>query len=212
MNKFLVLCSIFSILIISFFAIELFSQKGDDKINGFNQSIKFESDKKYQKALEALTKIYDDNKSDYLINLRLGWLYYMTADYSKSKDFYQNALNLHPTGIEPMLGLTLPLAALNEWDNVKTIYLNILKLDPGNYTANLRLGQYYNYRKDYKTAQTYLEKMKNLYPGLYEVNLSLGWTYFYLGKTAAAKELFTNALMLSAGDTLALQGLKLIRN
>jgi hypothetical protein len=50
----------------------------------------------------------------------------------------------------------------------------------------------------------------NLYPAEYEPNLSLGWTYYYLGNKSRAKELLTNALMLSPNDKLAKEGLELL--
>ncbi len=193
------------------FAITASSQSNEDRIKAFNTSIKLEGEKNYKKAIETLMKNYESYKGDYLYNLRLGWLYYLNAGYDNSIKYYKAAGNLKPSSVEFMLGITLPLAAKENWDEVKKQYENILKLDPKNYTANLRLGQIYLTRQDYQSAKKYLEAVHNLYPGEYEPNLSLGWTFYYLGNKTKAKELLTNALMLSQDDKLAKEGLELLK-
>lgn len=193
------------------FAITASSQSNEDKVKAFNSSIKLESEKNTKKAIETLMKNYESNKGDYLYNLRLGWLYYLNAGYDNSIKYYKAAGSLKPSSVEFMLGITLPLAAKENWDEVKKQYENILKLDPKNYTANLRLGQIYLNSQNYQNAKKYLEVVHNLYPGEYEPNLSLGWTFYYLGNKPKAKELLTNALMLSPDDKLAKEGLNFLK-
>ncbi|MBI5727903.1 MAG: tetratricopeptide repeat protein [Ignavibacteriales bacterium] len=211
MKKF-TLISLLALSFISiFFITDLLSQKGEDKITAFNTSLTLETNKDYQKAIDELLKVYENEKKDYLINLRLGWLSYLKKDYAKSKEYYQIALSLNKKSVEAMLGITLPLSALNEWENVRQTYKDILAIDPNNYTANLRLGQSYLFLQDYRSALKHLEKVKSMFPGDYETNTSLGWTCFYLGKKSEAKDLFITTLMISPGDTLAQKGLKLVR-
>ncbi|MBI2418718.1 MAG: hypothetical protein HYV28_12615 [Ignavibacteriales bacterium] len=135
----------------------------------------------------------------------------LESSKAKSKEYYQIALSLNKKSVEAMLGITLPLSALNEWENVRQTYKDILAIDPNNYTANLRLGQSYLFLQDYRSALKHLEKVKQMFPGDYETNTSLGWTCFYLGKKSEAKDLFITTLMISPGDTLAQKGLKLVR-
>lgn len=210
MKKFVFISTAFSIVILMFFAVKLNSKTPDEKVKAFNESIKLESDGKIDKAIEPLLKIYNTAKENYLINLRLGWLYYQKKDYSRSKDYYSEAIRLNPKSIDAKLGLTLPLSALNEWNKVKELYLDILKSNSMDYTANLRLGQIYLQNGDYNNAKKYLEIAYNTFPSYYEPNLSLGWTYYYLGIRDKAKILLTQALMLSEGDKLASEGLKLL--
>lgn len=194
-----------------FFISDLLSQKGNEKITNFNASITLENKKEYKKAIDELLKIYDAEKNDYLINLRLGWLSYMLKDYTKSKEYYQSAIGINKKSVEAMLGLTLPLSALNEWDAVRQAYKDILQIDPNNYTANLRLGQGYLYLQDYRSALKHLEKVKTMFPSDYETNTSLSWVYYYLGKKTEARDLFINTLMISPGDTLAQKGYNLVK-
>lgn len=205
----------YSLLAIAVILIIFITQAGsllqDEKITAFNASLVYEGQGDYKKATDELLKVYEKNKSNYLFNVRLGWLYYETKDYSNSKKYYQEAIKINQTSIEALTGITLPLAALKEWNEVQAAYENILKIDPNHYTANLRLGQIYLANASYANAKKYLETANHQYPAEYEPNLSLGWTYYYLGNTAKAKELLTNALMLSPNDSLATQGLKLVR-
>jgi tetratricopeptide (TPR) repeat protein len=211
MKKYVVISTASIAIILIFFAITLNSQTADEKVKLFNESIKHENNNSIDKAIESLKSVYDMNKDNYLINLRLGWLYYQKKDYSKSRDFYSEAVKINPKSIEAKLGLTLPLSAKNEWNKVKEQYFDVLKIDAMDYTANLRLGQIFLQNADYNNAKKYLEIAYNSFPSYYEPNLSLGWTYYYLGNKDKARELLTQALMLNEGDALAQEGLKLLR-
>ncbi len=211
MKKFVITSVVFITMILLFFAIKLNSSTSDEKVKPFNESIKFEKNGSLDKAIESLKSIYTSNKNNYLLNLRLGWLYYQKKDYSKSSEYYSEAIKINPKSIEAKLGLTLPLSAKNEWDKVKEQYLDILKINDMDYSANLRLGQIFLQNSDYDNAKKHLEIAYNSFPSYYEPNLSLGWTYYYLGAKDKAKMLFTQTLMLNEGDSLAEEGLKLIR-
>jgi tetratricopeptide (TPR) repeat protein len=211
MKKYVIISMLFVGMIVTVFAISTHPDNPDSKIKIFNQSIAYESEMNYKKALETMVSSYEDNKNDYLFNLRLGWLYYLNEKYDSSIKYYTNSKKIKQSAIEPMLGLTLPLAAQDKWDEVKKQYEAVLGADPKNFTANLRLGQIYLNGTDYQNAKKYLEVVHNLYPAEYEPNLSLGWTYYYLGNKSKAKELLTNALMLSPNDKLAKEGLELLK-
>lgn len=211
MKKYVLISFTLIAIILLFFAISINSQTTDEKIKSFNESVKHENNKNLDKAIESLKSVYDENKDNYLINLRLGWLYYQKKDYSKSKDFYLQAIKFNPKSLDAKLGLTMPLSAKNEWEKVKEQYFEILKINVMDYTANLRLGQIFLQNADYNNAKKHLEAAYNSYPSYYEPNLSLGWTYYYLGNKEKAKTLLTQALMLNEGDSLAEEGLKLIR-
>jgi tetratricopeptide (TPR) repeat protein len=198
-------------IIMLFFVTQLLSQQKDSRISAFNSSVKYELKGDYKNALSELQKIYSENKNNYLINLRLGWLYYSSKEYNKSFEFYSAAAKLNPESVEAKIGLTYPLSSMGKWNDIVDIYKNILKVENNNYTANLRLGQIYLERFDYPTAKKYLEKVQTLYPGEFEPNLSLGYTYYYLGNNQKAKELFTYALMLDENNALASAGLKLVK-
>lgn len=211
MKKYLSIGIILSVIVLLFFVVKLNSKTADEKVKSFNESIKHETNGNLDKAIESLKAIYPSNKDNYLINIRLGWLYYQKKDYPKSKEYYSQAVSLNPKSIEAKFGLTLPLSVNNEWEKIKELYLDVLKINAMDYTANLRLGQIYLQNSDYNNAKKHLEIAYNSYPSYYEPNLSLGWTYYYLGIKDKAKMLLTQALMLNEGDQLAEEGLKLLR-
>jgi len=213
MKKFIYYIGIFIVLVSTIILNRVvFSQQNDSKIKAFNNSINQALKGNYQKAIDELINIYKDNSNDYLVNLRLGYLYYLQKNYDESINYYRKAINLtNQKAIEPLLGLTLPIAAKERWSELEKIYFEVLALDQKNYTANLRLGQMYFNRKEYLKAETYLKQVFDLYPSDYETNLYLGWTYFYLNKKSEARKHFINALMVSENDKSAMEGLKLVK-
>ncbi|MCF8355971.1 MAG: tetratricopeptide repeat protein [Melioribacteraceae bacterium] len=177
----------------------------------FNKSIEEEEIGNYTGAISELNEIYKEVPDDYLINLRLGWLYYQDKNYDESIKYYSKALEESDESIEAWLGLTFPYSGLEDWGTVKDIYQKILDKDELHYTANLRLGQILLNTGNYVNAKVYLQKLYELYPSDYEINLYLGWTYYYLGDKSKAQNHFTHALIASPDDSSAKEGLRVSR-
>lgn len=203
---------IIMVLLPIFISVAQYNNSSDTKLLTFKNSIQEESIGKYAQAILTLMKIYDKYSDEYIINLRLGWLYYLNKDYDSSIKYYESALAIsYNKSIEAMLGVTLPFAARDDWDKVKDYYNIILDSDENNYTANLRLGQIDLNTENYLSAKSYLSKLIEMYPGDYETNLYLAWTYYYLGDNSTAYDLFIEVLTLNPGDESALEGLKLVQ-
>jgi tetratricopeptide (TPR) repeat protein len=189
-----------------------------------NQSIDLENEGKIKEAIATLDEFYPQNKTNYLLNLRLGYLHYQDSAFTKSVSFYETAIKLSPASVEARLGLRLPYVKNGQWTKVEELYNQILKLDPNNKEANLRLGQMYYYsglekfkesfnkaKPLWEKSKNFLEKVLNPYPSDYEANLAYGYTMYALGYNDKARASFNNVLMVSKGDTLAIQGLGLIK-
>ncbi len=187
----------------------VFSQNGKEVQAAFSKSYTSEYEYNYSAAIDAIKKVYDEKS--YEMNLRLGWLYYLSGKQVESSQFYQKAIKLMPLSIEARLGYVLPQVSLNNWTNVKTTYLDILKIDPKNSTANYRLGLIHYYAKEYKIAIKYFETIANLYPFDYDSILMYAWTNYQLGKHREAKVLFQRVLLIKPNDESALEGLGLIK-
>lgn len=199
--------------LVTIFMISVFNLKAQDTTGtalskAFETSYIFEEATQYVKAITPLKNMYSAGSYD--INLRLGWLYYLSANYTESVKYYKKAVSLKPKSVEAKFGYVLPLAALGNYDSVKVQYEKILVIDPLNSKANYWMGYIYYYKADYKTAQTYLEKVSALYPFDYDITLMLAWTYLKLDKKTEAKELFRRVLCIKPSDTSALEGLKLL--
>ncbi len=195
------------IIMLALSPILLTNAQSNKKVSAFSKSIAEEKNGNYTKAISDMNQLYEEYKNDYLVNLRLGWLYYMNKQYDKSERFYKAALSISSNSIEAMLGLTYPYSAQDKWNEIKDLYKKILTKDSFNYTANLRLGQIYLNSKDFLNARKYLEKNFKEYPSDYDTNLSLGYVYLNLGDKTHASECFINALSVSPGDTTATEAL-----
>lgn len=157
----------------------------------FSKSYLFEYETQYNKAIKALQDLNADN---YEINLRLGWLFYLSKDYAKSEVHYKKAVTLETSSVEARFGLVLPLSAEGNWNQVVTVYLEILKYDPNNSIANYRIASIYYNRKDYNSAVTYITRVIKMYPFDYDSNLLYGKTLLAQGKTNDARKFIEKAL------------------
>jgi len=175
----------------------------------FTKSYESEQAGNYNTAINDLKSVY--NKDSYVINLRLGWLYYLAKNYTESVKFYNIAIALKPYAIEARFGCIKPLSAIENWEAVKTHYLQIIKIDPQNTVANYWLGVIYYNQKNYGSAANLFGRNINLYPLDYDSVIMLAWTKLNLGKSTDAKVLFNQALILRPDDSSALEGLKKIK-
>jgi len=207
MDNLKILTLVLSILLISFNG---YSQTTEKTIQeAFSNSYMQEYAGEYNKAVDALKKVYSEKS--YEINLRLGWLMYMSGLFTESLAYYQKASDLMPYSVEAKLGYIYPAAALGNWEQVIKQYNDILKIDAKNATANYRLGLIYYGREDYNTAYKYFEQVINLYPFDYYYTLYFAWTNLRLGKNREAKVLFNKVLLIQPNDESALEGLGLIK-
>jgi len=187
----------------------LWAQNAATTQAAFVKSFESEKSGNYVAAINTMKTIY---KADsYIINIRLGWLYYLAKQYTESIKYYEKSISLKPYAIEARFGCVKPLSAVENWDKVKANYVEILKIDPQNTLANYWLGVIYYNRKDFVSATKLFEKVVNLYPLDYDSVIMLAWSKLSTGKAADAKVLFTHALILRPNDSSALDGLKRIK-
>ena len=197
-----------NILFLVLMPLHLFSQDVDKRIKAFQQSYALESTGELQRSAEVLRAVYDEKS--YEVNLRLGWLTYLTGSFIESTSYYNRAISIMPYAIEPRLGIVNPMAAMGNWDQVIGQYEKILAIDPNNSVVNYRLGVIYYNRDNYVISHQYLEKTVNLYPFDIDGLLMLAWCKFRLKQYREAKILFQRALMHTPNNASALEGLSLI--
>jgi tetratricopeptide (TPR) repeat protein len=177
--------------------------------NRFKASYEKENEGDYNGAIDIIKGAYDE--ASYEINLRLGWLHYMSGLFTESSTYYQRAMSLKPYAIEPVLGYVMPVSAMGNWEIVRNQYLQILEKDPANTLVNYRMGLIYYGIQDYETAAGYFKNVVNLYPFDYDAVIMLAWSDYFLGKYREAKVLFSKALLILPGNESAMEGLSLIK-
>ncbi len=181
----------------------------DSVIKAFEDSYKLEKVGKYEEALTSVKSVY--NEDCYEINLRLGWLAYLSGKFTESIAFYNNAVNKYPLSVEARLGLVLPLSAMGNWNQIIEHYNKILDVDSKNTLVNYRLGVIYYERKEYNKSEAYLKKVINLYPFDHDSLLILAWVKFRQGNFNHAKVLFNKVLLSNPADASAREGLALVK-
>lgn len=189
--------------------LQLNAQNNQEVLDAFTKSYSYENEGEYTKAIAQLKNVYDENS--YEINLRLGWLNYLSGLFSESMPYYEKCILLKPLSIEARLGIVLPASSMGNWNQVEKRYREILEIDPENSLVNYRMGLIFYGREDYQTAFNYFEKVVNHYPFDYDSVIMLAWTNYMMGKSREAKVLFQKALLNQPGSESALEGLSLIK-
>ena len=187
----------------------LYAQDFDKLQEAFKQSYELEYSGEYSKAISLLKEVY--NEDSYEINLRLGWLTYLSGNFTEAIPYYMKSVKMKPLSVEARLGLVYPASAMGNWTHVENMYREILEIDTENSLVNYRMGLIYYGREDYNTAEKYFEKVINLYPFGYDGIIMMAWANFKLEKHREAKVLFQKALLISPGDESALKGLELLK-
>ena len=175
----------------------------------FKMSYEYEAVKNYEAAINTLNSLYSE--TSYEINLRMGWLYYLSGKHKESITYYTKAGELMPAATEPKWAIINPYTRLENYVEIEKVYLSILKIDSKNTSANYYLAMIYYYRKDYINAKKHFDVCLNLAPFGYNNLLMSAWTNYYLGNKNEASVLFNKALLYSPNDKSALEGLSLIK-
>jgi tetratricopeptide (TPR) repeat protein len=181
------------------------AQSTDDIHKAFKASYVSEYKADYAGAIADLQKVY--KAESYELNLRMGWLHYMSKQYTQSMDYYQKAINLKKFSTEARFGYIKPANEAKQYVKVYEKYEEILKIDPYNSIANYWVGVTYYTGKKYEVAAKYFELVVNMNPFDFDANHMYGWTLLNLGRNAEAKMLFTQALYNRPGDASATEGL-----
>jgi tetratricopeptide (TPR) repeat protein len=191
------------------FFIPVMAQDFTTTKDAFQNSYIQEATGEYVKAANSLKEVYQEKS--YELNLRLGWLTYLSGNFTESLAYYNKAVSLMPYAIEPKFGLVYPASATGNWNLVLDQYKKILEICP-NYSIVLhRIGLIYYGHEDYETALKYFDKVVNLYPFDYDALTMLAWTHFKLNNFREAKVLFQKALLHTPNGDSATEGLELLK-
>ena len=137
----------------------------DDQIRAaYVKSYRYEKAQNYDDAITAITPIFTADPQSYIVNVRLGWLCYLSGNSANSKTHYQAALMTAPDSLEAKLGYLLPLLAEKHYDEAEMIAKQVLRVDASNYYASLRLALALRMQKKSDEAEDVLNRLLTLYP------------------------------------------------
>jgi tetratricopeptide (TPR) repeat protein len=169
----------------------------------FYTSYHLEKAQSYDDAIKALDELRHKTPDDYTLNLRLGWLYYLTGNYANSRKHYEAAIKAAPNAVEPRLGYTLVLAVQEKYSDLETAAREITRIDPSNYYANLRLGFALRMQKKFAQADEVLQRMSGLYPTDTKFLTELALSKVGGAQIESAKKLFRQILLLDSENQTA---------
>jgi len=168
----------------------------------YYKSYNYEKMGDYKDAIKVLIPIYNRYPRGYTLNLRLGWLFYLSQQYQNAIKHYKMASMVAPYSIEPKLGLMRVYNNMGNYDEALKIGDLILKKDYYNFYGNYYEIIALKSKGDYKTALKITNKMLALYPTSILYLEQLGEIYNRLDR-AKARVVFENLLILDPNNIVA---------
>jgi len=170
--------------------------------NPYNKSYQYEKIGDYKDAIKTLIPIYKQNKNDYFLNLRLGYLFFLNKKYSNALYYYNRAQSIKSNSFEPKLGLLRIYLHTKQYKIVLKNANVILRKDFYNYYANKYIIKALIGLGFFKESIKYCNKMLRLYPNDVSLLLLLGYNYNYVDKETA-KDVYKKVLLLDPNNVAA---------
>lgn len=128
------------------------------------KSYDYEQMQKYDEAIKVLIPLYKKYPNGYTLNLRIGWLSYVSKKYKDAQSYYEKASLASPYALDPKLGLIRIFLDTQSYQKAEISASELLKIDYYNYYANLYIIKALNAQKKYEEALGVVQKMLSLYP------------------------------------------------
>lgn len=167
----------------------------------FRASYASEKSQEYEEAIKAILPLKDNPSLRYAANVRLGWLYYLNANYASSRNAYQQALKASPASIEAKLGYMLPVLAQGNFDEAEATAKQIIEVDRNNYYANLRMAYALRMQRKFVEAEKIDMQMLQYFPT--DVTLLTELALAKVGQNRPARKIFNDILTLDPDNATA---------
>ncbi len=166
-------------------------------------SYSYESAQKYDKAISSLNKVYSEYPNGYTVNYRLGWLYYLSGNYSNAHKHLEASLLIYPYSVEVLNTINLINVAKMEWDNVEIQSSKVFKIDYYNYYANYWYSVALMRQKKYDHAIKTADKMLAIFPTNVVFLNILAESKFLAGEKDEAMLIFGSVIILDKDNETA---------
>ena len=171
--------------------------------DAYYKSYNYEKIQNYSDAINTLMPVYNEFPNTYTVNLRLGWLYYLSTNYANAISHYDRSIKISPYSLEAKLGRLLPLLAQHRYGEVEKEAFQILNVDYYNYYGNLRLAYALRMQQKFDVAVKITQKMLVIYPIDVQFLTEFALGKIGLGETDEAMAVFSNILILDPENVTA---------
>ena len=174
-----------------------------DIAGAYHRSYDYERTEDFSNAIRVLAPVHQAYPEGYTVNLRIGWLHYLSENYANALEHYQVAMRVAPYALEPKLGYLLPLLAQERYGDAEAVAYQIVSTDHYNYYGNLRLAFVLRMQGKLDQAVLVAIKMLTAYPTdtLYLTELALAEAA--LGNMDSARGHFFDVLVLDPENPTA---------
>lgn len=174
-----------------------------DIAGAYKRSFDYERAEDYPNAIRALAPVYEAYPNAYTVNLRMGWLFHLNANYANAAAHYEVASRAAPQALEPKLGRLLPLPAQGRWSDAESLAYQVVSVDHYNYYGNLRLAIALRMQGKVEQAYQIALKMVGAYPTDLLHLVELAHIQDARGDKAEARRLFGEILILDPENEAA---------
>ena len=174
---------------------------GADPLAGhFRRSYLSEGSADFPSAIAAMDAVLAEDATDYVAQLRRGWLLYRAGRHEDAREAYARARNLRPEAVEPILGAMLPAMAERRWREAEHLGHEALARAPCDFTALSRLAWIDYVQGRWVRAESRYRQALRLFPADLEMAIGLAWTLLQLGRASEAAPLFAMVRRVSPDD------------
>ncbi|MDP8232126.1 MAG: tetratricopeptide repeat protein [Candidatus Zophobacter franzmannii] len=161
-----------------------------------SRSYTYESKYQYTAAIEAMQSLYTNSQDDVFVNLRLGWLYYLNADYDNAVKHYETAYDQEKC-LEAIEGLVSVAYMQGEWEKVIASSDEILKKYPHNTSVRFKKAYSFFALKDWNKAAKSFNEVLKVYPYDLDSRCYLLACQLYSGDMMNAKKTYSFVIQYS---------------
>lgn len=194
---------IFIAISLIFFSFNSFALDDISKETSFYKSYGYERVGDYQNAINSLISLYKKDHEDYVLNLRLGYLYYLQGSFANAKFHYLAAKKISPNALSPQLGMMRISNVKENFDDTEVLGYEVIKKDLYNYYANLYLSYALRQNHKYENAAEIDKKMLDVYPDDTTFLLEYGLLKFQQKDYSKTKEILSLLLVLEPENVSA---------
>jgi len=180
-----------------------------DPAQFWQASLGAETSRDYDTALSQTAAYQTAGGDTFLATLRTAWLAYLKKDYKNAALHYNEAERLHPSSINPLLGLMYVSVAEGDATATEKAAENVLHVDPLNYQAQMVAAAQQYASKNYASALASYRRVLTYYPDDLTALSGEAWSLYFLGRVKEATTDFQLLLGINASDTAARRGLNL---